>query len=296
MKKKLLTLVIVLSMIAICIAFIIACDLFESNNGNGYDCNTCNDAHTHCVDCCDVVDCQICNITTTPNCPTCNDDGTHCVDCCEVVDCAICEENNNGYSILNGTYRLILDGYPQIVLDTAHTAGTLAAVPAPAAATAIRAAWDATPNAPIIPIMTQLRTWWAGASLIVNPLLPGDITVATLDFNHQAPTTENEFFSQLEDAIFDRLYNTAHDAVLSLWNPLYIYIIIYEEAIELHGFGLVLGTDIFNGTFTVIDDVIQPEWIGLIPPLSAGVIAFTHNTIVIAITDNLTLVFELYND
>jgi len=61
-------------------------------------------------------------------------------------------------NLLNGTYRLILDGTPQIVLDAAHAAGNAARTPAPAAASAIRVAWDAVPNAPIVPIMTQLRT------------------------------------------------------------------------------------------------------------------------------------------
>jgi len=198
-------------------------------------------------------------------------------------------------SLLDGIYRLYVDGVPQIVIDAATVAGNTAALPAPAAATAIRAIWDAMPNTPIIPVMTQLRTWWAGASLVVNPLLPGDITVDSLGFDASIPNTEDEFFAQLEQAIFDRLFYQAHDAVMALWSTPNVYIVIYEGTIELEGFGLVLGTDRFSGTFTVIDNTIQPEWIDLVPPLAVGAITFTGYQIQIVITDNLTLLFYRYD-
>ena len=127
--------------------------------------------------------------------------------------------------------------------------------------------------------------------MVVNPFLPGDLTVADLNFDHNTPANENAFFAALEEAISDALYLAAFDAVAGLWSPLNVYIVINDGEINLEGFGLVLGTDRFSGTFEVVGNVVNPSWAGAIPPLSVGAITFDGEEISVVVTENLTLVF-----
>jgi hypothetical protein len=191
---------------------------------------------------------------------------------------------------------LILDGIPQFVQDAAHSSGEAARILAPTTTSAIRVLWDSTPNLPVVPVMTQLRTWWSGAALLINPLLPGEMTVANLDFDHNAPTTENQFFEQLEQAISNALYQTAYDYVIDLWSPLSVNIIIDDGTISLQGFGMIFGTDTFSGTFVLIDNVIEVSWFGAVPPIAIGGITFTGDEIHITLTDNMTLIFAYVAD
>ena len=121
--------------------------------------------------------------------------------------------------------------------------------------------------------------------------MPWDLTVADLNFDHNAPGNENAFFAALEQAISDALYQSAFDVVIGLWSPLNVYIVINDDEISLEGFGLVLGTDRFAGTFEVVDNVINPSWAEAIPPLSVGAITFDGEEISVVVTENLTLVF-----
>jgi len=107
------------------------------------------------------------------------------------------------------------------------------------------------------------------------------------------PQTEDAFFELLGQAIYYKLYHPAYHAVINLWSPMEVYIVIVDGAITLEGFGIIFGTDRFSGTFELIDNVIEPTWLGAVPSFTAGAITFDGEQISATFSENLTLLFQL---